>query len=415
MAKPLTLWLQQSNEMRKLGKPSKTRIVKQKNGDWYIVWYCDENRYRAKLGLNKIKNLELREKWAQRIVNYIDEKLYKGECISEQDIPTAIIPPAHQVAPNFEESVATVRLFGHWRNYIVMKELEGCSKNWVKKLRLALQSIEQYAAELGKLDFGFEELGRDWILKFKAWRFAEPRGHGINHVAKDLSILRSVLKDADIECDLPVNKKYQSKVFRVQTVQTDEIALTMQEIEAIAELDLSAKKGHELVRDNFLIGCFTALRYSDWEIEQGQIKEVEGRTMLSIMTTKTKKKVLIPLHPIVEKLLKKYNNNVPSVENQTSNRYIKQIAEWAGLDKEVSLKKSKAGKVIVETMPRYKAVKTHTARRTFVTIALFNYKIPPQYVMQITGHKTEKQLLEYARVEGEVAALEIARVWELRK
>ncbi len=416
MAKPLLLWLQQSDEMRKLNKPSKTRIVKQKNGDWYLSWYCDAVRHRAKLGLNRIKNLELRQLWAQRIVDFIDGKLYQRECISENDIPTDIIPTPHDDAPDFERSVKMVRLFGHFEAYIEIKKLEGVSDGWMKKLKGALRSLQQFAAELGKMDFDFMELNRDWVIHFKAWRFASPREHGINHVSKDLSILRSVLTDAEIECELDVNPKYKSKAFQLARVQTDEIALTMAELQAIADLDLSHRKGRDLVRDNFVFGALTALRYSDWAVEQGHIVDVpdveQVRKMISVITLKTKQTVLIPLAPVAIRILEKYDYNIPSYTNQKSNEYLKEIAKLAGLDKEVKLKRSKAGKVIVVTKKQYEVVKTHTARRTFVTIALFDLKIPPQYVMKITGHKTEKQLMEYARIGGEVAALEVARAMD---
>jgi integrase len=76
------------------------------------------------------------------------------------------------------------------------------------------------------------------------------------------------------------------------------------------------------------------------------------------------------------------------------------------------MKKSRAGKIIGEVKKQWEEVTTHTARRTFVTIALFEMNLPPQLVMRITGHKTEKQLFEYARIGKERAALLVARLMD---
>jgi integrase len=88
------------------------------------------------------------------------------------------------------------------------------------------------------------------------------------------------------------------------------------------------------------------------------------------------------------------------------------IADMAQLYDNVILRRSEAGKVVVLHKQKYEEVKTHTARRSFITIALTVYKLPASIVMRITGHKSEKQLFEYARITKEEAALMMSKAME---
>ena len=79
------------------------------------------------------------------------------------------------------------------------------------------------------------------------------------------------------------------------------------------------------VRDVFLIGCYTALRYSDFsKIEKGCIgSTLNGTKVIRLNQQKTKGKVVIPiLNDELETLLKKYDYNGPEVCEQVINRYI---------------------------------------------------------------------------------------------
>lgn len=415
--------------MIKLNKPSKiARVVKQKNDDWYIVWYANNVRFRVKYGLNRIKDLELRQRWADRIIDFINEELLFGREVTDKDVPAAFVPTPHLDAPVFlavkaepkEESKIVVAdsmtVFAYFDQFIDIKTKEGASKGWIKKFRSLLNGLRAFAADEQKTDYRFEELDRDWALRYRQWCCAPPREHGSNHLAKNLQTLRQVLRDAQFESDIVVNSKYNSRTFRVKGVITDQISLSLIDLHRMAELDLTDLPGREIVRDGFLIGCFTGLRFGNWKLMPENIVEVrEGATtrkMLRVTTLKTHDTVLIPLHKIAYDILKRHGFRLPELSNAKTNKYLKEIAKLAGLKKPMLLKKSRGGKVVIESKKQWEEVKTHTARRTFVTIALFDLKIPSQYVMKITGHKTEKQLLEYARIGGEVAALEVARAMD---
>ncbi|MEJ7662972.1 MAG: hypothetical protein WKG07_27165 [Hymenobacter sp.] len=69
------------------------------------------------------------------------------------------------------------------------------------------------------------------------------------------------------------------------------------------------------------------------------------------------------------------------------------------------------GKRHTHTAPKYEFVTTHTARRTFVTLAL-EAGLRPELIMKITGHKDLKAFSRYVNVTEDAVLTEFARVYE---
>jgi integrase len=412
----LTLWIQQGNNvMRKLAKPSnKARIVKLKSGDWYILWYSNSLRYRPKYNINFIKDLSVRQIWAERIVEFVNLVLQNQGHFSEDDIPIDLIPPPehHNKLPHDADVVKkNMSFLTFFRSQITMKEREGKSPDWIKTLNSLYNNIASFAKDESLSDYTFDIIDKKWADRYKNWCIAKPREYSANTIAKRISTIRSIIKQADIEEELKVNDGYKSKHYTFQKIETDQIALSYEELIVLKNLDLESET-FQKVRDNIVVACFTGLRWGDWQIKKQNIVEVKGRKMLKVFTHKTKEMVIIPLHPIAEEILKLYDYNLPYYTNQTCNRYAKEIGALAGFDGNEVLKKSKAGKAIQVCLPRFKFISTHTARRTFITIALFDMNLPSQLVMKITGHKSERQLFKYARIGKEQAAMLFAKAMD---
>ena len=410
--------------MEKLNlRPSKpARIVYQTNGDWYVLWYSNSKRYRQKFGLNYIKDLALRQRWADRILEYINSKILSQQIVTEEDIPSSLQPSPfvenHSFLEIVKEPKKSTTFFEYWQFFTKMKEAEGLSVSWTDKFHTLLNLMRKFADTEGVKDFEFSQIDRSWVSKFKSFCIKPPYQHSINNLSKNLKIIRQVLKDADVEADdIEVNPKYKSDSFKLKEVKTDEIALTIDEVRKIYDVVLTDYPiGYTIVRDNFIVGCLTALRWSDWEIKPENLIWLrdgeKSRAILKIITQKTNDVVLIPVHPLAHSILEKYAFNLPTISNQNSNEYLKVIARLAGLDEIVQLRRSKAGKVMNIKPKKYEQEKTHTARRTFVTIALTELNMPSTIVMKITGHKTERQLFEYARISSEKAAMIMAKAME---
>ena len=118
------------------------------------------------------------------------------------------------------------------------------------------------------------------------------------------------------------------ETFKIAKEKTTKIALSFGELEKLFSLDLSGNQRLERVRDLFLIGAFSGLRFSDFSrLRPEHIAKVEGEKMIAITTQKTGEQVFIPLFPILEILLEKYDFAVPTISGQKMNDYLKELGQ----------------------------------------------------------------------------------------
>ena len=220
-----------------------------------------------------------------------------------------------------------------------------------------------------------------------------------NTVGKYIKTLKSFLNEAT-ERGLNENLEFKKRKFKTLKEETDKVYLSNQELEIILNHNFENKEHLDKVRDLFLIGCYTGLRFSDFtQIKKGNI--FLDKSIIQITTKKTNERVTIPMHRIVKDILIKYNYNLPtSYTNQVMNKYIKEVAKLCKINSPTEITTSKAGIIEKHTLPKYDLISTHTARRSFAT-NLYLADIPSISIMKITGHKTEKSFLRYIRVTQE--------------
>ncbi|MBO6605311.1 site-specific integrase [Psychroserpens sp.] len=241
----------------------------------------------------------------------------------------------------------------------------------------------------------FETITLEFYNRYLAF-LSNDHGLSANTVGKHIKTIKSFMNEAT-ERGVNNNLEFRNKKFKTIREESDSIYLSVDELNKIEKLDLSSSPRLEKVKDLFLIGCYTGLRFSDFtQIKQENINS--DNTVINIRTHKTGQRVSIPLHKTVRNILKKYNNNLPKAyTNQTMNEYLKQIVSLAGIKELIETTITRAGKIEKNISPKYKLVSTHTARRSFAT-NLYLAEVPTISIMKITGHKTEKSFLQYIRV-----------------
>lgn len=222
-----------------------------------------------------------------------------------------------------------------------------------------------------------------------------------NTIGKHIQVFKTFMNEAT---DRGYNKKleFRGRKFKRLAEPVESIYLNKEELEKIRLLDLTEKPTLERVKDLFIIGCYTGLRYSDFtQIRPENVKIEDGGTYINILTQKTSTKVVIPLNPIVTNILKKYNGFIPvPLSNQKMNQYLKVIGELAGITNKISITRTKAGVRTKTAIPKYKLIHTHTCRKSFATNA-FLAGVPTLAIMKITGHTTENQFLKYVKISEE--------------
>ena len=93
------------------------------------------------------------------------------------------------------------------------------------------------------------------------------------------------------------------------------------------ELKLDFKR-LERVRDVFLLGCYTGMRYSDFK--RVRASNVTNN-LITIREVKDKTKTLeIPMTDKIRAILNKYNLELPVISEQKFREYLKEIFKIAG-------------------------------------------------------------------------------------
>jgi integrase len=270
----------------------------------------------------------------------------------------------------------------------------------IRGYRQCLNLIKEFG-EKSKAIFGYNDITLDFYYDFL--NFLQKKGYSKNTVGKHIKSLRSFM-NAATERGLNTNMAFKSKRFTALSEESDNIYLNEKELDELYKLDLKGNKRLERVRDLFLVGCHTGLRFSDFSnIKPSNIKKEDGLEFIEIITQKTANVVTIPVHRIVKKILNKYkgkyeNSLPPALTNQKMNSYLKEIGRlMESLKVKTQKSITKGGLKISKNINKYELLSTHTARRSFATN---NYKsgLNTRVIMSITGHKTEGAFLKYIKV-----------------
>lgn len=250
-----------------------------------------------------------------------------------------------------------------------------------------LEDFEKKAKH--KLSLGkFDEKTFNKFLKF----CVENREHSANTVHRNIGLLKTFLLWA-------FNKKYSFNNSFVNfkkppKFRTDEIALNIEQVEEIYAHDFSKNKKFERVRDLFVFGCVTGMRFGNYSTISKN--DVQG-DFIRVIDLKSKSKNLsIPLNNISKSILEKYDYQLPSISNQKMNEYIKEVFEELKFTDEIKKTMKYGDQLIEKNTEFYKRISSHTARRSFITI-MKNKRVPDKVIMSYTGHTSLEVFNGYYR------------------
>ncbi|GEJ46979.1 tyrosine-type recombinase/integrase [Chryseobacterium sp. ON_d1] len=158
-------------------------------------------------------------------------------------------------------------------------------------------------------------------------------------------------------------------------------------------------------RDWLLIACYTGQRVSDYLRFNSSmiVKDDENQSYIEFNQVKTGTKMQIPLLQKVQNILLKRGGEFPrKISDVNLNLYIKDVCEIAGINeilyngKVMTIEREDLPRItrkVFGCYPKYQLVTSHIGRKSFATN--FYEKIPITYLLNFTGHKTERQLLTY--------------------
>lgn len=246
-----------------------------------------------------------------------------------------------------------------------------------------------------------EIVTREFILSFENY-LTNVMNLKLNTVGDRLKNLKTFLSLYSKRGFLPHNPfiKYSIKIPKEPSTS---IALDNDELKDMYELNLSENPQWELIRDQFLVLCWTGLRISDFS--QFNSFDRGDDEIITLHNKKTSTEIHIPIFPVAKRILNKYNGRFPKMINeQTMNEEIKEIGKLVpGLNRSIQIKYTKGGVEVKETLKRYQLLVLHCARRTLATKLVTELGIDLKTVCLITGHKSVVTLEIYLKQNNKKA------------
>ncbi|WP_343066430.1 site-specific integrase [Mesonia hippocampi] len=175
--------------------------------------------------------------------------------------------------------------------------------------------------------------------------------------------------------------------FKPTYIKNEREFLSENELRTIIEKEFEIER-LELVKDLFVFSCYTGLSYIDvMNLNEDNITfGIDGGKWIITNRQKTHNKVKIPLLPIAEELIQKYEYHLktkktktlfPNISNQKLNSYLKEIADLCKIKKNLTF---------------------HIARHTFATTVTLSNGVPIETVSKLLGHSKIATTQIYARV-----------------
>ncbi|MDR3188433.1 MAG: tyrosine-type recombinase/integrase [Prevotellaceae bacterium] len=199
-----------------------------------------------------------------------------------------------------------------------------------------------------------------------------------------------------------VNQDFRN--IKLQKEDANAVYLTLEELARLNALK-GLSTGARAVRDMFLVGCFSALRLSDYsQLTAANIIH----NNIEVKTRKTGAKVVIPIHPVVRGVLQRNKGDFPKIPSaQSFNDTVKRVCRQAGITDEVLYERTVGVKIVRKRVKKHTLVTSHTARRTAAT-NMYLAGISVYQIMLITGHTTEQAFFRYIRIGREENAKKLA-------
>ncbi|MBN2481021.1 MAG: phage integrase SAM-like domain-containing protein [Bacteroidales bacterium] len=292
------------------------------------------------------------------------------------------------------------------RTYVHNNESKRYEYSTIKNFKAFKVQFDLYQQDK-RVKLNFNDINIDFYDQFV--QFFLKKSYSPNTIGRNIKNLKTLMRLSRDE-GLHSNTETDRKKFKVLKTQVQNIYLTESELDRISELDLSDNKVLEVARDVFLIGCYTAQRFSDYsKIGPANVRQMdEGFKVIDLIQSKTRERVIIPIRPELEEILKKYDYQVPHIWEQKLNLHIKKIGAMAGITEKIEVEEIKGGLKVKKWVPKNEMIKTHTCRRTGCTL-MYLAGIPTIDVMKVSGHKTEREFLNYIKVSKEETALSLSK------
>lgn len=336
--------------------------------------------------LEKVMGNNQTEKEINTHINNIRHKLYKiHQVLSDNDEPiTASRMIKELKGETKHKSRMTLEVFKEHNDQMDRLSSKSISKSTAKRYWTCYNHVKQFIHEEYKVDdYRMKDIDHQFISKFEYFLKTNREcnhNSALKYVNNFKKIIRIALANQWMDRDPFYNYKVQ-----FETVERE--FLNEEEVQKLINKDLHMDR-LKLVRDMFVFSCYTGLAYSDVKkLSSADItKGIDGGKWIRIKRTKTKSLSSIPLLPVAEEIIERYQDHpevrkgnciLPVLSNQKSNAFLKEIAMMCGISKPLT---------------------THLARHTFATTITLTNGVPIESVSKMLGHKDLRTTQHYAKI-----------------
>lgn len=339
---------------------------------------------------NSIPGQSLPVKWLKKAVQRQNSSL----------IPAAPAETFNQYLERFITEAKAGKALCH-HDKVVRAFPKSTLRGWV-----GFQQVMNKYQDERKRAIDFADIDREFFDDFLQW--LNDRNVTANYTGALIKKLKNILSRAEDD-GLYNGTEIKKKYFKSMSEDTDAVFLTHDDIDAINKVDLSEWDELREVRDVFLVGCYCGQRFSDYSrISPDNVRTISGKKYLVILQQKTGVKVMIPFNQELDKILSRYDYRLPRVTEAQMNTGIKAIGQQAKLFDVYTTKRTEGGHEITRNRKKYKMLASHTARRTALTLWYLD-GVDAIDIMQLSGHRSHKQLLDYIKITPEDTAIRLSK------
>ena len=248
-------------------------------------------------------------------------------------------------------------------------------------------------AECKKQDIFIHEI--DAVLLEKYMNYLMTIRHNNNNTT--VKYLRNIGKILQIAISRGIIASSPMEQLQLRTLEVEKEFLTIEELEKLAQTKFAVER-LELVKDIFLFCCYTGLAYVDVSnLSVNDItKDNNGNSWIRKARHKTNNMCHIPILTSANAILEKYSAHrsntgklLPVLSNQKMNAYLKEIADIAGINKNLT---------------------THCARHSFATTVTLANNVSIENVSKMLGHSNIRMTQHYAKILDKTIANDMQKV-----
>ena len=289
-------------------------------------------------------------------------KMLKGDAVQEEH---RFLEVAHEHNDNFEKQVGKKYSYGSYKNY-----------------KTTLKYLKEFVPKFsGKKDIPLKAVNFRFCEAYFTYLKTEKKCQ-VNGANKQIQRVKKIVNYA---IRLGYIQANPMATYSLEFTPVHKVALTIEEINKLAELELSRQVLKD-VRDVFMLQCYTGLSYSD--IKQLTPTHIQvgssGTQWIRMKRQKTNISFSVPLLPTALEVLSKYLPNaaieaplMPVISNQKMNDALKLLQELAGISVNLT---------------------THLARHSFASTITLNNGVPISTVSRMLGHTKLSTTQIYAKV-----------------